>query len=138
MIISGQSITFLIAVGIGFVLGIFYDIFRIIRHSGLNKFFIYLCDIAFWLTVTITMFFAFLHVNFGEMRFFIFLGFGVGICIYFCTLSRFIVKAGIKVKKGLHQTAKYVRIKSDKFTKEVKGYGAKICKRKHGSPKKAD
>lgn len=138
MILSGQAITFLIAVGLGFALGIFYDIFRIITQSGLSKFFVAVCDIVFWITVTIAMFFAMLHVNFGEMRFFIFLGFAIGVCLHLCTLSRFVLRAGQTAKKGLHTAGKCVKIKGNKLAKEVKRYGSKIYPSKHKIAKKTD
>ena len=132
-IISGQATTFLITVALGFVLGIFYDVFRIFRQSlALRAVLGALFDMLFWLSVTLILFFVLLHVNFGELRFFSFLGIALGMILHFLSFSPILIKLAEHVKKGLRKCRKYVIMKGDKFAKEVARYGKKTRAAKRG------
>ena len=95
---SGQMWLFLSTVAAGFVIGLLYDIFRImrktVRHSGWA---VQLEDILFWLCTTVIMFYFMLHRNYGEIRFFSIVGSSLGMILYFNSLSIFVVKACVSV-----------------------------------------
>ncbi|MDR2167695.1 MAG: spore cortex biosynthesis protein YabQ [Clostridiales bacterium] len=113
--ISWQAATFLIICAAGFALGIFYDVFRILRKIVRhNAVFISIEDIIFWLAAAALTFFLLMRINFGELRFFIFLALAIGLAIYFSSLSRPILHFGGLLKKGLHKGGKYVKIKATK------------------------
>ena len=139
MIFSGQASTFLLTVALGFALGIFYDIFRILRQAfGPRVIFGAIWDLGFWLAVTLALFFVLLHLNFGELRFYIFLGLAIGVALHLCSLSRLIMRAATVAKKGLRRGARCVRMKGSKIANEVRCFGAKAFKSKKRFKKKAN
>lgn len=98
--IQSQLYAFLVTVYGGFVLGFIYDIFKVARRVfKLRKTFSSIADIIFWLFGTITMLYFMYISNYVEIRFYSFLGFGIGIILYFVLLSYFITQALIKVYK---------------------------------------
>lgn len=95
---GGQAWLFLSTVAAGAVIGLFYDFFRILRRVAARfntAWLVQLEDFLFWIIVTLGMFYFMLNQSFGEIRFFSFLGAGIGILLYFATLSRYIVRAGV-------------------------------------------
>jgi len=125
-IFSSQAAVFLLAVVLGFALGIFYDIFRAIRLILKPKVILSaVFDLTFWFAVTLSLFFILLHVNFGEIRLFTFIGLTIGMILHFCTLSRFLQRLMNRAKKGLQRGVNYVMIKGTKYKSEVVRYGAK-------------
>ncbi|MCL2236038.1 MAG: spore cortex biosynthesis protein YabQ [Defluviitaleaceae bacterium] len=130
--LTGQALTFLITVLAGFAFGLVYDGFRIfrkmLRHSPLLT---AVEDVLFWVLSALLLFALLMHVNFGQVRFFTFLGVALGIILYLCTLSRVIMPFGTrcalglrksagKAKRGLHTSAKRVKMKGTSLARGVK------------------
>jgi spore cortex biosynthesis protein YabQ len=127
--ISGQAATFLLFVAMGFALGIFYDIFRILRKIVRhNAVFISIEDLIFWTVSAGLLFILLLRVNFGELRFFVLLAAGLGLALYFGTLSHFFLKLGDLAKKGLRNGTRYVKIRFTKIKKGVALHAKKFSK----------
>lgn len=100
MILSmeNQATLFLIAVVTGVFVGFVYDIFRILRKTIKHKnIFVQIEDIIYWLFASFVVFFTMLNKNQGEIRVFSIVGCAIGMCIYFSTLSPFIIKASVTV-----------------------------------------
>ncbi len=100
MILSfeSQALLFLFTVGVGFVIGIIYDVFRIIRKIIKHKnFFTQVEDFIFWVVVTFIMFYLMLNNNYGEIRFFSVGGALLGMLLYFLTLSRIVIPASLTI-----------------------------------------
>jgi spore cortex biosynthesis protein YabQ len=100
MILSmpGQAWLFLATVGVGAAVGVFYDLFRVFRRTVPHKrWVVQLEDLFFWLVVTVLVFYYMLHKNYGEIRFFALLGMGLGVVLYFATVSRLILKVCVSV-----------------------------------------
>jgi spore cortex biosynthesis protein YabQ len=96
--IQSQIYAFLVTVYGGFVLGFIYDIFKVTRRVfRLKKTFSNIADIIFWLFGTITMLYFMYISNYVEIRFYSFLGFAIGIILYYVLLSNFIIRALIGV-----------------------------------------
>ncbi|ADD03349.1 spore cortex biosynthesis protein YabQ [Thermoanaerobacter mathranii subsp. mathranii str. A3] len=96
--IQSQIYAFLVTVYGGFVLGFIYDIFKVTRQVfRLRKTFSNIADIIFWLFGTITMLYFMYISNYVEIRFYSFLGFAIGIILYYVLLSYFITQALIGV-----------------------------------------
>lgn len=83
MTISGQALTLFSMVICGFLMGIFYDTYRIFeRMYKMKKWLIWICDLLFWVSATFLVFGTLLRVNEGIVRIYIFLGLGIGTIIY--------------------------------------------------------
>lgn len=95
---NNQAYLFIMFVINGLLIGILFDVFRILRKSFKTTDFItYIEDIIFWiLTGILILYFIFIYNN-GEIRFYIFLGIAIGILLYVLTISTYIVKFGTKI-----------------------------------------
>jgi len=81
--LSNQANLFLMTVAAGFVSGVFYDIFRIIRLVVKHKrIFVHIEDGIYWLTVIFLVFIFMLNKNYGEIRPFAVGGIFLGMIIY--------------------------------------------------------
>jgi len=99
---SDQAISFLAAAAAGAALGIFYDLFRILRKTLRHKTATTAIeDAIFWIVATLFMFIFLLYENFGAIRAFTFLGVALGAILYFLNLSRFFMKFAIAVLKKI-------------------------------------
>jgi len=144
---SSQAAAFLASAAFGAVLGIFFDIFRVLRRLFRHKTAATAAqDALFWVASTIVLFLLLLHLNNGEIRGYLFLGLLLGAIIYNMTLSRYFIALMLvflravfaaiympirlvgrfcknttdAVKKGLKSGAGYVKIKSRKLHSRIK------------------
>ena len=110
--LSWQGWLFLYTVLAGAGIGIFYDIFRILRKIvPHNTFAVQFEDAVFWITATATVFFFMLNANFGEIRPFAILGMACGAVLYFATLSHFVLKILVTCTKfAIKVTATAIKI----------------------------
>ncbi|MDI3534392.1 MAG: hypothetical protein PWQ82_757 [Thermosediminibacterales bacterium] len=86
-----------VSIGIGFLIGAVFDVYRIIR--GLVKpggVATVIGDLVFWVLITFTVFAVLFYSNWGEMRFYLAIIFFVGFFLYKKLLSRIIVRSIIK------------------------------------------
>ncbi|MCL2500006.1 MAG: spore cortex biosynthesis protein YabQ [Defluviitaleaceae bacterium] len=100
MILSmpAQAWLFVATVVVGGAVGVFYDFFRVLRRTAPHgKWAVQLEDLFFWLAVTVLVFYYMLHRNYGEIRFFALLGMGLGVTLYFVTVSRIIIWVSVAV-----------------------------------------
>ena len=134
----GQGSIFLIMTAMGFAMGLFYDIFRILRRSkekSPKTAGVAVQDILFWSISTAALFFLLLNTNFGQIRGYVFLGVAIGLVLYFQTLSRIFLPFGTKAasstrrqvckktkkaKEGLQKGARYVKMKTHNAQKAIK------------------
>lgn len=78
----------------GWSLGILFDIYRVVtRPMHLPKWMFGVLDILYWCTATIFVFRMLFLSNYGELRFFVFLGLLVGIGFYFAVMSKVTIEA---------------------------------------------
>ena len=81
--------------GLGFLLGAFYDVFRVIRllmrPSAKVVFF---QDLLFFALSSVVTFLFALAVTGGELRFYLFLGLVTGFMAYYFTIGRAVVRCG--------------------------------------------
>lgn len=93
-----QAYIFLIFTINGFVIGILFDIFRILRKSFKTKDFItYLQDILFWILTGFILLYSIFTFNNGEIRLYMFLGVFIGCLLYMTTLSSYFIKINVKI-----------------------------------------
>lgn len=91
--VINQLYLFLIFITNGIVVGLLFDIFRILRKSFKTPNLItYIEDILFWILTGISIVFCMYKFSYGSLRLFMFLGLGFGIIIYMLTFSKIIIK----------------------------------------------
>ena len=79
---------FVLAVGVGFALGAIYDVLKIartmIRSTPSHVFWM---DLAFMTVAGLVTFLLSLAASYGEVRFYLLAGEGIGFCVYFMTFG---------------------------------------------------
>lgn len=98
MAITSETILFLIFLLDGAIVGLLFDIFRILRKSFKTPDLItYIEDIGFGILSGAILIFSIIIFNKGELRLFIFLGIILGLIIYMLTVSKYVVKISVKI-----------------------------------------
>ena len=78
-----QTLNFIITIGIGFLVGIIFDIYRVVRSIWQpKKLGTFIGDIFFWILITFLVFTLLLMGNWGEVRIYVFLGLTLGFAMY--------------------------------------------------------
>lgn len=108
--LAAQSQGFLTSCIVGFALGAFYDIFRILRILfRTEKRHVFFQDIFFMACAAVVTFLLALAVNWGELRFFILAGEIIGICVYYLTVGEVTVRIAKLIYKFLYCIYKFIR-----------------------------
>ena len=97
----------------GMIIGVLFDIFRIIRRSFKTPDFItYIEDILFWILTGFVLLFTIFTFNNGEIRIYIFVGIVFGAIIYLLTLSQYFIKINVTIlnfiKKVLYYPFRFI------------------------------
>lgn len=91
--LTSQIYAFCVTVLTGFLLGIFFDMYRVlrgvIRPRGIIT---HLGDLLFWFISTGFIFLLLLFGNWGEIRFYVFVGVALGVMVYLRWFSRMTVR----------------------------------------------
>lgn len=91
--VENQAYLFLVFSLTGVIIGILFDIFRVLRKSfKTSNIITYIEDIMFWILTGTLILYNIWYFNDGEIRFFMFLGMIMGILIYILTLSNLFIK----------------------------------------------
>lgn len=86
--IADQTRLFLLAIGLGFLLGVVYDLFRVVRMAfTMRRAGVFIQDVLFFLVCAAVTFVFLLAVNQGEIRGFIIAGEVLGFLIYYFSLG---------------------------------------------------
>ena len=97
-----QSYVFLFTVYGGILIGVLYDIYRVLRGTKRSdKLITSIWDIIFIISALLVIIWAVFSSNYGDLRFYVFLGFAVGFLLYDKILSRLLIAVLIFVKKSL-------------------------------------
>ncbi len=95
---SQQSWLFILNVGLGFLIGFIYDLFRIIRKLFKHpNFLTNIEDVVYWVVVSFLVFCFMLNKNYGEIRAFSIIGTLIGKVLYFLTVSPYVIKITLSV-----------------------------------------
>ena len=79
--------------GMGFLLGAYYDVFRVIRLvMRTGKRWIFVQDLLFFLSAAVLTFLFSLAVMEGQLRFYLFFGEGLGFSAYYFTVGRVVMR----------------------------------------------
>lgn len=103
--ISNQASLFLIFTIEGIIIGLIFDIFRILRRSFKTADIVtYIEDILFWLITGILILYTIFVFNYGEIRFFMFVGIFLGAMLYMLLISRYIIKISVTAIEFIKKT----------------------------------
>ena len=102
--IINQSYLFAIFMINGIIIGILFDIFRILRKTiKTNDIFTYVEDIIFWILTGATILYSAFVFNNGEIRLFMFLAIILGCFIYMVLLSSKVIKINVTIINFIKQ-----------------------------------
>lgn len=104
---ENQTYLFIIFILNGFLIGILFDIFRILRKSFKTSDFVTsIEDIIFWILTAFIILYSVFKFNNGRLRAFIFVGIAFGVLIYILAFSKIFIKINLYiinfVKKIFH------------------------------------
>jgi len=102
---QNQAFVFLIFILNGFLIGILFDIFRILRKSFKTPdLFTYVQDITFWLLVGLMLLYSIFKFNNGELRLYIFLGVLLGNFLYMLLFSKLFINISVTIIELIKKT----------------------------------
>lgn len=99
---GGQLNELFLSCGLGFLLGVYYDVFRVARLvMRSSKRVIFFQDLFFFVSAAVLTFFFALSVMGGELRFYLFFGSGLGFAAYYLTIGRLVMLCAGAVAKAV-------------------------------------
>lgn len=97
-----QSFVFMFTVYGGIIIGILYDIYRVLKGSRKgDKFITSIWDIMFLAAAMLVVLWALFSSNYGDIRAYVFIGFIVGFFLYDKILSRIAVAVFMFIKRNV-------------------------------------
>ena len=104
-----QAHLFYIFLLTGILIGLVFDVFRILRKSFKTSDFItYVQDILFWIITSIILLYTIFKFNNGEIRSYVFLGIGTGLLIYLTLFSKVFIKINVKIIEAIKSIIKTI------------------------------
>ena len=101
----------------GFLIGIIFDCFRILRKSFKTPDFVtYIEDILFGIISGLLILYSIFKFNNGELRLYLFLGIFFGLLLYFLVFSKVFIKISVTVISIIKRLVNIVIITPIKFT----------------------
>lgn len=139
--LAEQTKGFLLSLGFGFLMGILYDLVRIVRISiSKRKTAIIVFDLIYCVFLGFCSYIFFLVVNEGDIRAFLLLGEGIGFAIYYFSLGVAVFTASEKIvnttKKIILKVLKIILFPFSWFFKKLKTLLEKFSKKWHKKGKK--
>ena len=96
--VENQLELFLIFITNGIIIGILFDIFRVLRKTfKTNDIVTYLEDILFWILTGIIVLYSIFTFNNGEIRLFMFIAIFIGAVIYLFLFSSYFIKINVTI-----------------------------------------
>lgn len=96
-----QSFVFIFTVYGGIIIGILYDIYRVLKGSRRrDKFITSIWDVAFLAAAMLVVLWAVFSSNYGDIRAYVFIGFIVGLFLYDKILSRIALAVFLFIKRN--------------------------------------
>lgn len=95
---QNQAYLFLVFSITGVIIGVLFDLFRILRRTiKTSNIITYIEDVLFWILTGFLILYNIWYFNNGEIRIFMFLGIIMGVLIYMLTLSNILIKIFSKI-----------------------------------------
>ena len=118
--VNNQAYIFIIFSIVGIVIGVLFDIFRILRKTFKTKDIItYIEDIIFWIITGIIIIYTMYVFCNGELRFYMIIGIILGITIYMITISQYLIKASVFIINIVKKIIIYPIVQIYKITKKI-------------------
>ena len=96
--IAAQIYSLVIFTISGIAIGVFFDIFRILRRSFKTSDIVtYIEDIIFWIISGMFFLFVLFKFNNGQIRNYVIIGLLLGIVFYMLTISKYFIKINVKI-----------------------------------------
>ena len=96
--LSVEVYLFIVYLLCGIAIGMFFDIFRVLRRSFKTPDLVtYIEDVIFGVLTGVFLIIMLFVLNNGELRFYIFIAITLGLAIYFLTISKFFIKINVKI-----------------------------------------
>ena len=96
--ILNQAMIFVIFIFDGILIGILFDIFRILRKNFKTPDIItYVEDILFWILTGLLLLYSLFIINDGEIRFYMFLATFCGCIFYMLLFSKYFIKINMTI-----------------------------------------
>ncbi|WP_378955339.1 spore cortex biosynthesis protein YabQ [Pelosinus sp. sgz500959] len=93
MEINSQVLTFVMTILTGILLGGLFDCYRVLRRTFEPRVFMtWFTDLLYWLVATAVMFISLVLSNWGELRFYVFMGVLSGLGLYYHWLSLYVIR----------------------------------------------
>ena len=106
-----EALFFLSSAVYGLQLFLIYDFIRAIRRTWRHKkILIAIEDISFWIAAGIFLFTRIYHWNYGVLRWYFFVGLGLGMLLYHVTISPYVLKFVCFLLKWLKMCISWVNI----------------------------
>ena len=106
---NNQAYLFLIFSLNGFIIGVLFDFFRILRKSfKTSDIATYIEDILFWILTGITILYTIFVFNNGEIRLYMFFGIMIRVTLYMLILSKYIIKVSVYIMNTMKKTFLYI------------------------------
>ena len=97
-VILAQLYSFLAYLISGMIIGVFFDVFRILRKSFHTPDFItYIEDILFWLFTGIFLILVLFNFSNGQIRIYNVVGLLIGVLVYMLFISKFFIKINVAI-----------------------------------------
>lgn len=91
--LTGQVMTFVMIMVTGMVLGVLFDFYRVLRGTfNPQALMTWFTDLLYWLIATAIVFFSLVLSNWGELRFYVFIGILGGLGLYYKWLSLWAIR----------------------------------------------
>lgn len=82
----------------GSIIGILFDLFRILRKSFKTPDIItYIEDTLFWIITGLFLLYIIFKYSFGEIRIYMFISLIIGLVVYFLTISKYFINLNVKI-----------------------------------------
>ena len=118
--VNNQLVTFFIYIVSGIIIGLFFDVFRILRKSiKTSNTFTYIEDFIFWVIVGIFLIWEIFNISYGELRSYIFIGLIIGIIFYMFSFSKYFIKINVKILDFIKKPIYFICINISKIIKKI-------------------
>ncbi len=110
--VADQTVLFLGALAIGFILGFLMEplrIYRLMVHPSTVA--VFFQDILYWFFCAVCSFVFILTVNSGQLRIFLVLGIVIGMTVYFLTIGALIMKVSKAIISFLRRGLRFLNRK---------------------------
>lgn len=99
--LAQQTYAFLMTILAGGVAGFLFDLYRVARSlTRPRQLATAVADLLYWIVVTPIVFALLLAGNWGELRFYVLIGLGVGLLLYFQALSPLVLWSAVNLARG--------------------------------------